>query len=134
MDKIRESCELFSLQFPLAPDIWMKWLQIELTIATNEAELKRVHGLFKRALADYFCKYKQNNNWLICVHFSSKFIEILLSFLAIPVGGLYIQLASKLPNAQEVWDELVHTYGMDCMDGSAIFKEWRNFYTKSVPE
>lgn len=57
LDKIRESCELFSLQFPLAPEIWMKWLQIELTIATSETELKRVHGLFKRALADYFCKY-----------------------------------------------------------------------------
>lgn len=56
LDKIRESCELFSSQFPLAPEIWMKWLQIELTIATSEAELKRVHGLFKRALADYFCK------------------------------------------------------------------------------
>lgn len=54
--------------------------------------------------------------------------------LAVPVGGLHIQLASKLPNAQEVWDELVHTYGMDCMEGSVFFKEWRNFYAKSVPE
>lgn len=57
LDKIRESCELFSSQFPLAPEIWTKWLQIELTIATSEAELKRLHGLFKRALADYFCMY-----------------------------------------------------------------------------
>lgn len=57
MDKIRESCELFSTQFPLAPEIWIKWLQIELTIAADEAESKRLHGLLKRALADYFCKY-----------------------------------------------------------------------------
>lgn len=57
LDKIRESCELFSSQFPLAPEIWTKWLQIELTIATSQAELERLHGLFKRALADYYCKY-----------------------------------------------------------------------------
>lgn len=56
LDKIRESCEFFSTQFPLSPEIWTKWLQIELTIATSEAELKRLHELFKRANADYFCK------------------------------------------------------------------------------
>lgn len=57
LDKIRESCELFSSQFPLAPEIWTKWLQIEVSIATSEVEVKRVHGLLKRALGDYFCKY-----------------------------------------------------------------------------
>lgn len=60
LDKIRESCELFSSQFPLAPEIWTKWLQIELTIAASDAEVKRVHGLFKRALNDYFCKFEKN--------------------------------------------------------------------------
>lgn len=59
MDKIRESCELFSTQFPLAPEIWTKWLQIELTIATSDVELKRLDGLLERALADYFCKFKK---------------------------------------------------------------------------
>lgn len=54
LDKIRESCELFSTQFPLAPEIWVEWLRIELTISTSEAESKRLHGLFKRALTDYF--------------------------------------------------------------------------------
>lgn len=37
-------------------------------------------------------------------------------------------------SAQEVWDELVHTYGIDCMEGSMLFKERRDFYTKSVRE
>lgn len=56
LDKIRESCELFSIQFPLAPHIWTQWLRIEVNIATSDEELNRVHGLFKRALNDYFCE------------------------------------------------------------------------------
>lgn len=55
-------------------------------------------------------------------------------FSAVSVGGLHAQLASKLPNAQEVWDEIVNTYGMDCMEGSTFFKDWRHFYATSVPE
>lgn len=56
LDKIRESCELFASVYPLAPEIWLKWLRIELNIATTETEYKKVHQLFRRALADYYCK------------------------------------------------------------------------------
>lgn len=56
LDKIRESCELFSAQFPLAPEFWTRWIHTELSIATNEDELERIQGLFKRALSDYYCK------------------------------------------------------------------------------
>ncbi|XP_031626863.1 squamous cell carcinoma antigen recognized by T-cells 3-like [Contarinia nasturtii] len=107
LDKIRESSELFSTQFPLAPEIWTKWLQIELTIATSENELKRVEGLFKRALGDYF---------------------------SVTVGGLHAQLAVKMLNPQETWDEILATYTLDCMEGSTFFKDWRNYYIKHVPE
>lgn len=55
-------------------------------------------------------------------------------YVAVLVGGLHAQLAPKLPNASEVWKEVASTYGMDCMEGSTFFKNWRTFYTKTVPE
>lgn len=55
LDKIRQSCELFASVYPLAPEIWLKWLRIELTISTTEAEYRKVNQLFRRALADYYC-------------------------------------------------------------------------------
>lgn len=151
LDKIRESCELFSSQFPLAPEIWTKWLQIEVSIATGEAELKRVHGLLKRALGDYFCKYYnfkiinfpllthasvlmilfyKKNTVFVVVHLFTSVIYI----LAVSVGGLHCQLAIKVSNPQEIWDEIIPTYALDCMEGSTFFKDWRSYYTKHVPE
>lgn len=58
LDKIRQSCELFASVYPLAPEIWLRWLRIELNIATTESEYEKVHQLFRRSLSDYYCKKK----------------------------------------------------------------------------
>lgn len=57
-------------------------------------------------------------------------------FTAVSVGRLYSQLAAKMSmsNAQEIWDELLSTHALDCMDGSTFFKDWRNYYIKHVPK
>lgn len=55
LEKIRQSSDLFASVYPLAPDIWLKRLKIEMNIATTEMEYKKVHQMFKRALSDYFC-------------------------------------------------------------------------------
>lgn len=54
--------------------------------------------------------------------------------LAVLIGGLHSQLASKMPNALGIWDTVLETYGLDCMEGSTFFKDWRTYYIKSVPE
>lgn len=56
LDKIRQSCELFSVVYPLSPEIWLKWLRIEVATSTSDEELENANKLFKRALSDYFCK------------------------------------------------------------------------------
>lgn len=55
-------------------------------------------------------------------------------YKAIPVALEYAKLASKLPNAESVWNEIVNTYSHDCMEGSRILKEWRQFYAENVKE
>lgn len=64
-------------------------------------------------------------------------MEIFINFsftLAVTVGGLHSQLAPKMVSAQEIWDMVLETYGLDCMEGSTFFKDWRSYYTKAVPE
>lgn len=61
-------------------------------------------------------------------------IMLFLFSLAVAIGGLHAQVASKLPNAPEIWDEVLETYGYDCMEGSTFFRDWRTYYTKHVPE
>lgn len=56
LDKIRQSCEIFSNVYPLAPHIWLRWLKIESNISTSEIECQAVQELFQRAFADYFCE------------------------------------------------------------------------------
>lgn len=107
MEKIRESCELFSAAFPLAPEIWLRWLKIELNISTNESELKRVHQLFRRAFADYFS-----------------------STLAIE----YANLATKLPHPDDLWEEILSTYALNCTEGRLLFESWRDYLKNTLPE
>lgn len=107
LEKIRESCELFSSTYPLAPEIWLRWLKIELNIATGDTELKRVHHLFRRAFADYFS-----------------------SALAIE----YANLAAKLPKSDDVWEEIISTYALHCMSGRPLFEAWRTYITNTEPE
>lgn len=107
LEKIRESCELFSQAYPLAPEIWLRWLRIELNIATNGSELKRVHQLFRRAFSDYFC-----------------------ATLAIE----YANLATKLPKSDDIWEEILSTYALHCTKGRVLFEAWRVFVSETTPE
>lgn len=107
MEKVRESCELFSAAFPLAPEIWLRWLKIELNISTSEGELKRVHQLFRRAFADYFS--------------ASLAIE-------------YANLASKIPNPNDIWEEIISTFALHCIEGRTLFEAWRDYLKVSLEE
>jgi squamous cell carcinoma antigen recognized by T-cells 3 len=70
LEKIRQSCELFSAVYPLSPEIWLRWLKTESTIASSEAEIDRVYLLFQRALADYFSNKRYNTKFIkFPVHF-----------------------------------------------------------------
>lgn len=107
LEKIRESCELFSSMYPLAPEIWLRWLKIELNIATGDTELKRVHHLFRRAFADYFS-----------------------ATLALE----YANLAAKLSKSDDVWEEIVSTYALHSMNGRPLFGAWRAHIIDTEPE
>lgn len=130
LEKIRESCELFSSQYPLTPEIWLHWLQIETTIATSDEEVQRVRGLFKRAFNDYFCKLTFIQHLILCYCFDFFFVV----HVAVAIAQQYTTLTSKVSNPQDIWDEIIPTYGLDCMEGSALFKEWRDYHQKSLKE
>lgn len=133
LEKIRESCELFSSQYPLTPEVWLNWLQIETTIATSDEELERVRGLFKRAFNDYFCKLTFIP--YLSIYFDHCYIFcFFFVYLAVAIAQQYTTLTSKVSNPQEIWDEIIPTYGLDCMDGSELFKEWRDYYQKNLEE
>lgn len=93
--------------YPLAPEIWLRWLKIELNIATGDSELKRVHHLFRRAFADYYS-----------------------ATLALE----YANLASRLPKSDDVWEEIISTYALHCMHGRALFDAWRAHINHTEPE
>lgn len=132
LEKIRESCELFSSQYPLTPEIWLHWLQIETTIATSDEEVQRVRGLFKRSFNDYFCKLIFIPYLILSCCFD--YCNIFFVYVAVAIAQQYATLTSKVTNPQEIWDEIIPTYGLDCMDGSALFKEWRDYYQKTLEE
>lgn len=85
----------------------MRWLKIELNIATSDTELKRVHHLFRRAFADYFS-----------------------ATLALE----YANLAAKLPKSDDVWEEIISTYALHCMTGRLLFAAWREHISGTEPE
>lgn len=57
LEKIRQSTELFSAAFPLAPEIWLRYLRAETNVAHTETEIDHLQSLYQRALKDYYSEY-----------------------------------------------------------------------------
>ncbi|KAG5672721.1 hypothetical protein PVAND_002822 [Polypedilum vanderplanki] len=106
LDKIRQSIELFSSAFPLSPDIWLKYLSVELTVAQTDAELEQIGKIFQKALDDYY---------------------------SIDVALEYAKLASKVTveKAKEIWDILLPAYGYEFTKGRLIWEAWREHFDKT---
>lgn len=56
LDRLRRARKRMSEQFPLAPNLWLEWLQDEQKIATTFEEKEKLVELFEKAVVDYFCK------------------------------------------------------------------------------
>lgn len=101
LDKIRQSAEIFAKAYPLSPEIWLRWLKIEVSIAgTAPKELREVDKLFRRALGDYY---------------------------SVEVAQEYANLAAKADAelAEGIWDVLIPAYGLHVTKGRAIFEAYR---------
>lgn len=109
LDKIRQSIELFSQAFPLSPEIWLRYLKVEGTVAQSEAEIAKLQVLFQRALNDYY---------------------------SINVALEYACLASRCDDskAKEIWSELLPAYGFEFTKGRLIWAAWRDDYMRREPE
>lgn len=105
LDKIRQSIELFQLEFPLSPTIWLRYLNIEATIAQTEDELKNLVSIFQRALTDYY---------------------------SIDLAIAYASIVSKCSNDMsiEIWNDLLPAYGYEFTKGRIIWSMWREDYMK----
>lgn len=100
LENIRNAYNLFASVYPLSPEIWMKYLKIEINVALSEAEIAKVDELFQKALKDYYS------------------LEIALE---------YATLAPKTQRAPEIWDEILGTYGLHCLKGNHFFKLYRQY-------
>lgn len=107
MDKIREAYDLFAAAFPIAPQLWLKRLKIESSLASSDEDTLYVDTLYKKALSDYFC------------------FEVALD---------YAEFLSKLPNPINFWNEILFPYALDCMKGAQLFKFWREYVYAALDE
>uniref|UniRef100_A0A182JYB4 RRM domain-containing protein n=1 Tax=Anopheles christyi TaxID=43041 RepID=A0A182JYB4_9DIPT len=101
LDKIRQSAEIFAAMYPLSPEIWLRWLKIESSLATTDEQVEKVEKLFQRALNDYYSA------------------EVALEFAA-----LAMKTGSKVISEQ-IWKTLIPTYGLHTMKGRSIFEAYR---------
>uniref|UniRef100_A0A182T4X0 RRM domain-containing protein n=1 Tax=Anopheles maculatus TaxID=74869 RepID=A0A182T4X0_9DIPT len=101
LEKIRQSAEIFSAMYPLSPEIWLRWLKIESSLATTDEQVEQVEKLFQRALNDYYSA------------------EVALEF-----AELAMKTSSK-EVAERIWKTLIPTYGLHAVKGRSIFEAYR---------
>ncbi|XP_050068573.1 squamous cell carcinoma antigen recognized by T-cells 3 [Anopheles maculipalpis] len=101
LEKIRQSAEIFSAMYPLSPEIWLRWLKIESSLATTDEQVEQVEKLFQRALNDYYSA------------------EVALEF-----AELAMKTTSK-DIADRIWKTLIPTYGLHTVKGRSIFEAYR---------
>lgn len=63
LDNIRKAYNSFSLVYPLTPELWQKYIDVELVVAQTPKEIEEVKELFKKALQDYYCKLDIKNKY-----------------------------------------------------------------------
>lgn len=103
LDKIRQSAEIFAAVYPLSPEIWLRWLNSEQSIASTPEQLQALDKLYRRALDDYF---------------------------SVEVAEQYAQLALQvdLELSESIWDTVIPTYGLHTTKGRAIWSIYRRDY------
>ncbi|XP_012154963.1 squamous cell carcinoma antigen recognized by T-cells 3 isoform X2 [Ceratitis capitata] len=100
LDIIREAYSRFSAVYPLSQELWLKYLSIEMNVALSPKEVEFVETLFRKALADYY-------STAIAVEFAA--------------------LAPRCAEPDKIWQELLGTYGLHCLDGQQFFKLYREY-------
>ncbi|KFB51959.1 AGAP002959-PA-like protein [Anopheles sinensis] len=101
LEKIRQSAEIFAAMYPLSPEIWLRWLKIEASIATTDEQIEKVEKLFQRALNDYYS-----------------------ADVAMEFAELAMKTSSK-DISDRIWRTLIPTYGLHTMKGRSIFEAYR---------
>ncbi|XP_058825092.1 squamous cell carcinoma antigen recognized by T-cells 3 [Topomyia yanbarensis] len=109
LDKIRQSAEIFASVYPLSPEIWLRWLEIEQGVASSSEQLQEVDKLFRRALGDYF---------------------------SVEVAEQYALLAVRAGRelSEPIWDALIPTYGLHVTKGRAIWEIYREDFLEKSEE
>uniref|UniRef100_A0A182NDX2 RRM domain-containing protein n=1 Tax=Anopheles dirus TaxID=7168 RepID=A0A182NDX2_9DIPT len=101
LEKIRQSAEIFAAMYPLSPEIWLRWLKIESTLASTDEQVEKVEKLFQRALNDYYSA------------------EVALEFAELAMK------ANSRDVSERIWKTLIPTYGLHAMKGRSIFEAYR---------
>uniref|UniRef100_A0A182M2X6 RRM domain-containing protein n=1 Tax=Anopheles culicifacies TaxID=139723 RepID=A0A182M2X6_9DIPT len=101
LEKIRQSAEIFSAMYPLSPEIWLKWLKIESSLASTDEQVEKVVKLFQRALNDYYSA------------------EVAMEFAELAMK------TSSREISDGIWKTLIPTYGLHTVKGRSIFEAYR---------
>lgn len=57
LERLRTARENMSIVYPLSPELWLSWVQDEISCATTAEQKDRVIQLCKRAVKDYLCEH-----------------------------------------------------------------------------
>ena len=107
LDELRIARNDFAIIFPLAPNLWLEWLQDEQNLAGTEEEKNKIYKLFDRAVEDYF----STDLWLEYCQFS--------------LGGIATE--KGIENARNVCERAVNAVGIHVARGSLIWEVFREF-------
>lgn len=58
LPSLRLAYDRFAKTFPLTEELWLKWINIEISVADDAK--KHIMEIFERATKDYLCTYNQH--------------------------------------------------------------------------
>ncbi|XP_042529343.1 squamous cell carcinoma antigen recognized by T-cells 3 [Dipodomys spectabilis] len=112
LDKVRAARQKMSELFPLTEELWLEWLQDEVSMAADGQDREHVYQLFERAVQDYICP----NIWLEYGQYS--------------VGG--IGQKGGLEKVRSVFERALSSVGLHMTKGLAIWEAYREFESAIV--
>ncbi|EFN81702.1 squamous cell carcinoma antigen recognized by T-cells 3 [Harpegnathos saltator] len=110
LERLRIARENMSIVYPLSPDLWLSWIQDEISCATTTDQKDNIVKLCERAVKDYIS------------------VEVWLEYLQFSIGNMCIE-KDGAKNVRQLFERALTTVALHTIKGAIIWEAFREFET-----
>ncbi|XP_014473485.1 PREDICTED: squamous cell carcinoma antigen recognized by T-cells 3-like [Dinoponera quadriceps] len=108
LERLRTARENMSTVYPLSPELWLSWIQDEISCATTAEQKENIVKLCERAVKDYLS------------------VEVWLEYLQFSIGNMSTE-EGRVKDIRQLFERALTTVALHTVKGAIIWEAFREF-------